>query len=301
MVGGCQFQAKNSGSDMQWQLVYENNFNKDKGASDWVMEGPGEFEIGHGKMTMWPLAQKAMLAKWESAGRKTLDPKTEYYQTIEKALKAQAYPKLETLYNDKGTLNGGHIVLWNKKIKTQDDYAVEFDFKPLSPIGLAILFFSGNGGNGEDLFDPTLKDRHGVFGSYIRGDINCYHISYWANNAAVGKRGSCNLRKNHGFYNLANESDPSVAQLDYTQPKFTFTTHHIRLEKVANTITFYINGQQVISYKDKQFNDTLGDNGGVQEANVDTGSYLKGGRIGLRQMTGLKAEYSNFKVYQLKK
>jgi hypothetical protein len=138
-----------------------------------------------------------------------------------------------------------------------------------------------------------------VFSSYTRGDIDCYHISYWANNAAVGLRGTCNLRKNSGFYNLANGIDPSVKDLDYSSEKFMFRKHRIRLEKIKDRIAFYVDGKLAIEYSDKKINDVLDADGNPKERNVDTGGVLGGGRIGLRQMVGLKAEYSNFKVYAI--
>ena len=261
------------------------------------MEGPGDFSINEGKLVVIPHAQQAMLANWERLGRRKLDPTSEYYATVEKALKHRDYSPIEPLYT-KGDFRGGHIVLWNRAVETCDNYAIEFDFKPLSPIGLAILFFSATGQQGEDVLSDQLTGRHGVFSSYTKSDINCYHISYWANNAAVGKRGTCNLRKNADFYNLANGSDPSVVSLDYASESFHFTTHRIRLEKIKNRITFFVDGQVAIQYEDRQYNDILKSDGTLLKENVDTGDVLKGGRFGLRQMVGLRAEYSNIRVYK---
>jgi len=294
-VGRSEQESK---ADSMWRLVYESDFSDGSNTSDWLMEGPGEFVIHEGKLAVKPHAQQAMLAEWERLGRRKLDPTSEYYATVEQALKQQEYSPIDSLYAN-GNFSGGHIVLWNRAVETPDSYAIEFDFTPLSPIGLAILFFSASGQQGEDVLSDRLKDRHGVFSTYTQSDINCYHISFWANNAAVGKRGTCNLRKNAGFYNLANGSDPSVASLDYTSETFNFTTHRIRLEKIKNRITFYIDGQVAIQYEDKQYNDILKSDGALLKKNVDTGDVLKGGRFGLRQMVGLRAEYSNIRVYKM--
>ena len=301
-LSGCHARVVQSQQEnkvrSRWQLVYESALSAPSKTSDWLMEGPGEFVINKGKLTVIPHAQQAMRAEWERLGRRKLDPSSEYYATVEKALEQQAYSPIEPLYT-KGDFSGGHIVLWNRAVETPDSYAIEFDFKPLSPIGLAILFFSASGQQGQDVLSDRLKGRHGVFSTYTKSDINCYHISFWANNAAVGKRGTCNLRKNTGFYNLANGSDPSVVSLDYTRETFNFTTHRIRLEKIRNQITFYIDGQVAIQYEDKQYNDILKSDGTLLKENVDTGEVLEGGRFGLRQMVGLKAEYSDIKVYRL--
>jgi len=301
-VAGCHVSTEQTEQKCKehhrWRLVYENDFSDAGRTSDWAMEGPGEFFINEGRLIMIPHAQQAMLANWERLGRRKLDPTSEYYATVEQTLKQQAYSPIDALYT-KGNFSGGHIVLWNRAFETPDSYAIEYDFMPLSPIGLAILFFSASGQQGQDVLSDRLKDRHGVFSTYTQSDINCYHISYWANNAAVGKRGTCNLRKNAGFYNLANGNDPSVVSLDYTSETFNFTIHRIRLEKVGNQITFAIDGQVAIQYEDKQYNDVLKSDGTLLHENADTGKVLEGGRFGLRQMVGLKAEYSNIKVYRL--
>jgi hypothetical protein len=58
------------------------------------------------------------------------------------------------------------------------------------------------GADGRDLFDPSLARRDGDFRQYIRGDIRCYHFSYYA-----GRRGSANMRKNPGFYMIGMGPD----------------------------------------------------------------------------------------------
>jgi len=282
-------------------LVYETEFSNPADIKDWVMEGPGEIEIKDGKLIMTPFAQQAIYDKWESLGRKVLDPRKEYSATVEEELKRTGvYPHINKLRNSKGQLIGGHIVAWNSAFTTGGDYVVEYDFKPLSPVGLGIIFFSATGSDGSDVLSKHLKDRYGVFNSYVRGDIDCYHVSYWANNAGHGFRKTCNLRKNSGFFNLANGPDPSIRDLDYSDEKFKFKKHRIRLEKIKNRIAFYVDGELAIEFFDNRINNTLDADGNLKEKNVDTGEVLAGGRIGLRQMVGLKAEYSNFKVYKVK-
>jgi len=280
------------------KLIYESDFSDPGMISDWTLEGPGTIEIKDGKLIMTPYAQRAVYEKWESHNRKPLDPYNElYYPVIKNEIaKSKVYPFLDKLSGG-GGFNGGHIVAWNKAFETGDSYIVEYDFKPLSPVGLGIVFFSAAGVDGQDVLSKELAGRYGVFSSYTKGDINCYHISYWANNASVGKRGTCNLRKNSGFFNLANGIDPSVKELDYASEKFTFRKHRIRLEKINDRIAFYVDGELAIECNDQKVNDILDADGNLKEKNVDTGDALGGGRIGLRQMVGLKAEYSNFKVF----
>ena len=301
--GCCSTSCSLSQSDLECkklELIYQTNFSDPADIKDWVLEGPGDMEIVDGKLIMTPMAQQAIYDKWESVGRRKLDVAGEHTPTIQKALTVDnPYEFEHKLRVGDGRFSGGHIVAWNSAFTTAGDYVVEYDFKPLSPIGLGIIFFSATGSDGQDVLSKDLKPRYGVFSSYINSDIDCYHISYWANNSAVGLRGTCNLRKNSGFFNLANGPDPSVRNLDYSDKKFSLKKHRIRLEKIGNRIAFYADGVLAIEFFDNEINDTLDGDGNPKEKNVDTGKVMAGGRIGLRQMVGLTAEYSNFKVYEV--
>jgi len=90
--------------------------------------------------------------------------------------------------------NTKDCVLWLKR-KLPRDFVAAWDVQPGQIDGLTIVFFSAMGADGRDLFDPALARRDGGFNQYIRGDIRCYHCSYYA-----GRRGSANMRKNPGFY-----------------------------------------------------------------------------------------------------
>ncbi len=279
-------------------LIYENKFRNEESLNDWVMEGPGTSVWQDGKMILIPDAQKAIYDKWEQLGRRNLDIKTEYYPVIKGVIEKNNPDLLSNFVGKSGNFAGGHIVLWNKKLVTGDDYIVEYDFKPLSPIGLGIIFFSASGAGGHDVLSNELKPRYGVFESYTMSDINCYHISYWAN-WAPGARRTCNLRKNSGFHCLANGIDLMSADIDDSKNDLKFGTYKITLAKIGSNIKFFIDGQSVIDYTDNQINTILNDDGQIVRHNVDTGKVLDCGRIGLRQMADLTAEYSNFKVYKI--
>lgn len=91
--------------------------------------------------------------------------------------------------------NRGHLVCWLTK-EVPPDFLLEFTFRPQNrKQGLAIVFFAARGDGGRSVFDPGLKPRDGTFVQYLRGDIDNYHISYWA-----GDRGTANVRKNRGFH-----------------------------------------------------------------------------------------------------
>lgn len=280
-------------------LIYENKFRNEESLSDWVMEGPGQSVWQDGKMILIPDAQKAIYDSWEQLGRRNMAVKSEYYPVIRDVIEKNNPDLLGKLNGKSGNFAGGHIVCWNNKISTGQDYIIEYDFKPLSPIGLGIVFFSAAGSQGQDILERQLKPRYGVFDSYTHGDFNCYHISYWAN-WAPGARRTCNLRKNAGFYCLANGADIMSADLDYSKGNFEYKNYKVQLVKKGANIKFYIDGELIIDFTDNRFNTIIDDDGNIVGRQVDTGEYLKGGRIGLRQMADLAAEYSNFKVYDIK-
>lgn len=281
-------------------LVYENDFSNIKDLDDWVLEGPGRAILVEDKMMLLPDGQQAVYQKWEQCGRRILKAHTEYYPAVKEALEKYNPDMIDKVSNDEGKVVGGHIVCWNKAFQTGENYMVEYDFKPLSPIGLGILFFSAKGINGEDVLSDSLKKRYGVFSQYIYSDINCYHISYWAN-ATGNKRGTCNIRKNSGAFCLANGIDPTAKDLDMDAAEFEFKTYKIKLVKIKNNIKFYIDDELAIDFTDEKFNDIVSEEGihNVVKKDVDTGEVLAGGRIGLRQMVDLAGLYDNFKVYNL--
>lgn len=281
------------------KLIYQTDFSAG-GEGDWQLEGPGNVKVKNNSLYLETLVWEEMRERWEENNRQKLDPHTEYYPHIQQVIKTKKPAALADILNDEKTVSGGHIVLWNKKVKTPDSYIISYSFKPLSPVGLAIVFFSAKGVNGEDVFSKKLKRRTGIFNQYIRSDINCYHISYWANNAAAGRRGTCNMRKNSGFFNIASAPDPIVSELDYSKKDFAFKEHQVLLIKDKDNIKFYLDGTKVFDFTDKGKNLILSNTGESLGKTEDTGKPLAGGRIGLRHMAGLAATYSDFKVYAIK-
>ncbi|MES2697488.1 MAG: DUF1961 family protein [Verrucomicrobiota bacterium] len=171
----------------------------------------------------------------------------------------------------------GHTVYWCPEV-FPDRFAAEWEFELLEPKGLCIVFFAARGQQGKDLFDPTLAKRTGVFDHYIRGEIDTYHISYFANTPTV-PRAMANLRKNHGFFLLSN--GPVGATSGRAGEK-----HRALLIKDGAHIQMSVDGRTIIDYIDDG-----------QRA----GPVWTEGRIGLRQMQWTDARYRNFRVYTLKK
>jgi len=115
-----------------------------------------------------------------------------------------------------------------------------------------------------------------VFSTYHSGDIDCYHISYYANNPFEPGRITSNLRKNSGFYLVAN--GPAGIRAEPGQ------IYRIALLKEGGTIRFAVNGREIIHHTD---------DGQMR------GPVHSPGKIGLRQMETLRAQYRNLRIYAL--
>jgi hypothetical protein len=143
----------------------------------------------------------------------------------------------------------GHSVLWLKPHDIQD-FVLEWEMIPYSEKGLAIVFFRGRGGNGEDLFSPSLKPRDGVFDGYIRGDINSYHFSYWATHRPENKNNeppTVHMRKNAGFHLVTEGPHPGPA------PHATWAGQVHRYAVVAKgpVLTLLQNDKVLLQYDDQ--------------------------------------------------
>ncbi|MFY0653185.1 MAG: DUF1961 family protein [Cyclobacteriaceae bacterium] len=171
----------------------------------------------------------------------------------------------------------GHHVLWCPE-DFPDSFIAEWELQNMEPdAGLCIVFFSAKGSKGEDIFDPSIKKRDGVFRKYTKSDTNNYHISYYANAGGNG-RGVSHLRKNAGFNRV------KVGAMGI--PLNSTSVHKIKLIKNGDRITMYLDDNKIIDWLDdgKEF-----------------GAVLGGGKIGFRQMQWSHFRYRNFKVWALKK
>ncbi len=167
-----------------------------------------------------------------------------------------------------------NYVFWCPEV-FPENIEIEWDFSPLSDIGLCIMFFAATGSKGEDLFDLSLAARKGHYGSYHSGDINAYHISYCRRRYPEERAfRTCNLRKSYGFHLLDIAGDPLPNVADATSP------YHIKIVKNNGVIDFLINDMPVLHADDSE------NPWGV-------------GRVGFRQMSPMVAEYANLKVYEI--
>lgn len=168
-----------------------------------------------------------------------------------------------------------HLVFWLKK-EVPADFLLEFTVRPQNRReGLNIVFFNARGIGGQSIFDPSLQPRGGVFKQYHSGDLNNYHVSYWA-----GTRGFANLRKNHGFHLVASGKDYIISgDADAFQ-----------------TVQIYKRGAKIRVAVDGLVSVAFDDDGQTYGPVLD-----QSGWIGLRQMGHtLRCEYGHVKIWPLK-
>ena len=180
-----------------------------------------------------------------------------------------------TLRSERPAGGEGHLVFWCPR-DFPDSFVADWEVELLAKEGLCIAFFAARGGQGEDLFDPGLKRRTGVFRQYTQSDLNCYHISYFANAPNAPGRITANMRKNSGFYIVAN-GPPGIAPGQQG-------VHGVRLVKDAARVQLLVDGRVIIDFLDdgRRFGPVLGS-----------------GKIGFRQMSGTVARYRSFRVQAL--
>ncbi len=179
---------------------------------------------------------------------------------------------------DNGLGQKANYVLWCPET-FPGNLKVTWEFKPVTDVGLCILFFAAEGKDGKDLFDPSLARRTGEYPQYHSGDINTFHVSYFRRKEPDERAfHTCNLRKSCGFHLVAQGADPLPSASDAAD------FYPVTVTKYYNRISFFIRDLRVFTYEDD--GNTYGDT-------------LKGGKIGFRQLAPLTAEYRNLKVYEL--
>ena len=169
----------------------------------------------------------------------------------------------------------GHTVSWCPET-FPERFVAEWEMQVVSETGLCIVFFAAAGPGGEDIFSPTLPKRTGIFKHYTEGGINCYHISYFANTPSAPGRITSNIRKNSGFYLVAN-GPPGI------EPG-SEEVHRLRLVKDSDHIQLQVDDRVVIDSTDDGHS---------------YGPALGAGKIGLRQMQWTVARYRDFRVHAL--
>jgi len=170
-----------------------------------------------------------------------------------------------------------NFVLWCPE-EFPPDVAISWEFHPIAEPGLCMFFFATRGRRGEDLFDPALAPRHGIYDQYHHGDLDGYHVSYFRRRVPEGRAFHvCNLRKSYGFHLAAQGPDPLPGVADAAPP------YHLRVDHVGAEVRFSINDLPILRFVDD---------------GARYGPLLGGGKIGFRQMAPLVGEYANLSVHR---
>lgn len=167
-------------------------------------------------------------------------------------------------------------VFWCPQI-FPERFIAEWDIQSLnSEEGLIIVFFAATGSKGQSIFDPDLPKRDGTFKYYNRGQLNCYHISYYANNPKEADRGNSHLRKDPTF-ELLQTGEEGI-------PTKSLSIYHIRLIKDKGHIIMEVDKRKIIDYTDD---------------GTKFGPVYQSGNIGFRQMRWSDFQYKNLKVWEI--
>ncbi len=180
---------------------------------------------------------------------------------------------------DRNKNRGVHanFILWSER-DFPDNIAISWDFRPLNDAGLAMFWVAAKGRNGEDLFDAALAPRDGDYAQYHHGDINALHISYYRRNPGEISFRTCNLRKSYGFHMVRQGGDP------LPDAKYAHVPYRIEVIKAGPHLRFAMNDLVLFHWIDDS---------------REFGPVLEDGKIGMRQMAGLIAEYANLQVHNI--
>jgi len=168
-----------------------------------------------------------------------------------------------------------HAVLWNTR-EFPSDILIEFGIIPYNrENGLAIIFFANRNRQGGSPFDLWTEKRDGHFRRYTSGQLNGYHISYWA-----GNRRSVRMRKNNE--GVSFQEAVGIDRIHNGGPP----PYKVRILKTGGVVRVETNGKLALKYDDDE----------------NRGPICKGGWIGLRHM-GFSEQviYTHFRVWKVEK
>ena len=246
-------------------------FDQEEEISDWLIEGEGKAYIENEKLILEPLFFPLMETLMKAGAISDDNHMKEYEPYLYTAMKAKYGNDVRNYFllgkGKEPVFMGGHFNVWNRRVRTSENFAIEFDFTPLSPAPLHMLMFCASGPEGESVFDASLPTRYGVEDETMY-DMAMYRVSFFHKS-----RKKANLRRAPGKVMVAGGADV-VSSEDWNQ------TYRCRIERINGTVRFLINGKESFSYKDEK--------------------PLTGNQWGFRLMTCAKGAYDNVKVVTIK-
>ena len=115
-------------------VVQEYTFDDNQLDQDWHIEGPGKANVKGSKLILEPEFYEDMKALMNDGTISEANLQEEYASHLTKAFQTKGYDldKYSITREGQSIFRGGHFNIWNKH-KHPEDFAIEFDFKSLSP------------------------------------------------------------------------------------------------------------------------------------------------------------------------
>lgn len=159
-----------------------------------------------------------------------------------------------------------------------DHIAVEYEIKLLTKKGLVLSFVAIKGAKGEDMFDPEMPKREGIFNDYVRNPrLRSYHVSISRYGDKGVHTGVSNFRRNPGLEMMAQGPDLC---------KEIGKWYRVRLVKDGAHLQLGVNGKLAVEFTDPLTLETP-----VPDA----------GKVGFRAIGAeVRALIRNFRVVALK-
>lgn len=164
--------------------------------------------------------------------------------------------------------------LWSP-VNFEGDQWIEFDFRPESPRGLALLVACANGMQREDFVVDHGLPKTGAMGTIITDRVRNYHWEYFRRVEA--------MRTDLETQVLVKNPWQHPMAFAVREPLGVGTWHRLRFVKTGSRIHGSIDGQTLFDVNDEPWN--------------GSGPVFDFGRVALRQMYHTTLRYRNFSVH----
>ena len=171
--------------------------------------------------------------------------------------------------------NESRVYFWSEE-DFEGDVAVQFDFRPESETGLALLVVHASGMQREDFIDDHEPRTSGAMGTIIAADVRNYHWEFF--------RRTGDVRTDLGTHVLVKNPWQRPLAMATRAPLALGEWHRLLFVKEGDRLRGAIDGEWVFDVRD----DPLG----------GTGPVFNYGRIGLREMYQTRMRFRDLKVWE---
>jgi hypothetical protein len=167
------------------------------------------------------------------------------------------------------------VYFWSPD-RFEGDIAVEYEFRPESDTGLALLITQATGMHGEDFLTDDPPRTTGAMSTIIADTIRNYHWEYY--------RKAVDVRGDLGTHILAKNPWYKPLGMATANPLSLRRWHRLLFLQEGGRVRAGIDGEWMLDVTDDAF--------------AHSGPILRGGRIGLRLMYGTRMSFRNLIVHQ---